>query len=379
MIIVAVEDGHQEHHSLELDNGELIPSWDAPSRVDFVKKALTDSCGKHSHSFVKASADPRNILQRVHSLEYVEFLRTAFTRWKEHNEDGGGVARGSSRTAMASVWPSAGQRRGRAPLCIEGQLGYYSFTSDCGITAATWQAALGSAATAMTAAQELLKLSRQSNNNGDAAVFALCRPPGHHAMRDRYGGYCYFNNACVAAQTLLDEGEAITRVLLLDVDYHHGNGSQDILYERSDVLFASLHADPAVEYPYFSGYKDETGKGVGLGMNRNVPLPLWTDFETYVAELDKCAAWALAMEPRVDAMVVSLGVDTFEGDPIGRFCFKQTDYSRLGTKLRSYGLPAVLVLEGGYISSSLGTNVASVITGFERGAGDSGSTATFAK
>jgi acetoin utilization deacetylase AcuC-like enzyme len=190
---------------------------------------------------------------------------------------------------------------------------------------------------------------------------ALTRPPGHHAGPDFFGGYCFLNNAALAAQALRDAGAQ--RVAVLDVDYHHGNGTQTIFYERADVLTVSLHGDPRTEYPFYLGHADERGAGSGEGFNLNLPLPAGTG----------CAAWRAALHEGLqaiarfapDALVVALGVDTFEGDPISRFTLASADYLTAGRDIAAARLPTVFTLEGGYAVAALGVNVVNVLEGFE--------------
>jgi acetoin utilization deacetylase AcuC-like enzyme len=177
------------------------------------------------------------------------------------------------------------------------------------------------------------------------------------------GGYCYLNNAAIAAQYLVDQGR--TPVAVLDVDYHHGNGTQEIFYDRGDVLFVSLHADPRVEYPYFLGYADERGTGEGLGSTRNYPLPFGTAWDTYAPALDAACQDIAAFGP--GALVVSLGVDTYEHDPISQFRLQTADFSAMGTRLAALRLPTLFVMEGGYAVENIGVNAVNVLTGYERG------------
>ena len=175
------------------------------------------------------------------------------------------------------------------------------------------------------------------------------------------GGYCFLNNAAVAAQTLLDQGAK--RVVVLDVDYHHGNGTQSIFYQRADVLFISIHGDPLTEYPFYLGHADERGEGAGLGFNLNLPLPAGSSVAKWFAALD--AACARISQYAPDALVVSLGLDTYVGDPISQFALATEDFSTLGRRLAGLGLPTALVLEGGYAATELGANALQVIHGFE--------------
>lgn len=195
------------------------------------------------------------------------------------------------------------------------------------------------------------------------AAFGLCRPPGHHAGADFFGGYCFLNNAAIAAEWLRDNGAG--RVAILDVDYHHGNGTQSIFYDRSDVMFLSIHADPMDEYPYFLGHADETGARAGTGFNQNWPLPLGTGWQEYAPALDDACRWITVFKP--DVVVVSLGLDCFEEDPISGFKFTSEDFLRLGQTLSRTGLPALFLMEGGYAVGALGTNCVNVLEGFEAG------------
>ena len=221
------------------------------------------------------------------------------------------------------------------------------------ISHGTWEAARAAADVALTGASQI--------KEGARAAFALCRPPGHHAARDLYGGYCFLNNAAIAAQYLRDAGAA--RVAILDVDFHHGNGTQDIFYDRPDVLYISLHGDPAEAFPYFSGFADETGTGAGAGFTLNLPLPPGTKFGAWQ---DALRAALLRIENfRADALVVSLGVDTFAEDPISFFRLQSADFSTYGRMIGASALPTLFVLEGGYAVGEIGVNVVNVLTGFE--------------
>jgi acetoin utilization deacetylase AcuC-like enzyme len=222
------------------------------------------------------------------------------------------------------------------------------------ITAGTWDAVQASADVALTGAQAIL--------DGAASAFALCRPPGHHAAAAAMGGYCYLNNAAIAAQYLRDHGCA--RVAVLDVDYHHGNGTQQIFYGRGDVLFLSLHADPRDEYPYFLGYADERGTGAGEETTFNYPLPFGTTWSGYGAALAEACAVIHRWCP--DALVVSLGVDTYEHDPISEFRLTRDDFPRLGAAIATLERPTLFVMEGGYAVDDIGINAVGVLQGFER-------------
>ncbi|MEM7140246.1 MAG: histone deacetylase family protein [Actinomycetota bacterium] len=341
-MLVVRSDAHRLHHGAELDRGEVIDSWEHPGRAEIVDAALAE-LGWPS---VEPAALDRALVERVHDPTYVGFLESAFTEWR--------AAGHTTDAAMAFAWPSRGG--GRRPDDIEGRLGWHSFAADCSITAGTWAAAASGAAMAHTAADLVA--------DGAAAAFARCRPPGHHATRDQFGGYCYLNNAAIAAQRLRDHGCAT--VAIVDVDYHHGNGTQEIFYDRADIAVASIHADPSTSFPFFAGHADETGTGAGAGATHNAPLPRDSDADTWFAALDDALSWVGQRGPA--ATVVSLGVDTFVGDPISSFRLATTDFDRIGARLRDLATPVVFVLEGGYATDALGENVSRVLTGYESAA-----------
>ncbi|HNW03257.1 MAG TPA: histone deacetylase family protein, partial [Burkholderiaceae bacterium] len=230
----------------------------------------------------------------------------------------------------------------------------FSFDAGSPLTSGTWVAAREGAFCALSAAHAVA--------DGARGAFSLSRPPGHHAGADFFGGYCFLNNAALAAQALRDRG--MKRVAVLDIDYHHGNGTQAIFYERPDVFFSSIHGDPYTEYPFFLGYADEKGSGAGLGCNQNLPLPRGTGFETWRSAL-RVALHEIATF-KADALVVSLGLDTFEGDPISGFHLKRDDYLRVGEDLADAGLPTIFVFEGGYAVAEVGVNAVNVLEGFQQ-------------
>jgi acetoin utilization deacetylase AcuC-like enzyme len=282
-------------------------------------------------------------VQRVHDEQFVQFLSSAWAEW---------AAAGNRGEAIPDCWPARRMTQ-RVPTGISGKLGYYAMAAETSISAGSWEAACAAADVALTAADLLRR--------GARAAFALCRPPGHHAARDLYGGYCFLNNAAIAAQYLRDQGAG--RVAILDVDFHHGNGTQDIFFDRADVLYASLHGDPAEAFPYFSGYADETGAGAGAGFNLNLPLPRATGFSSWSAAL--ATALRRIRDFAADALVISLGVDTFAGDPISFFKLQSADFSAYGRMIGACKLPTLFVFEGGYAVADVGVNTVNVLTGFE--------------
>jgi len=342
MRVVASADHVLHRPAAELSGSAFVPPWECPERWERVATALLAT--GHPIEAPDAAVDPA-LTARVHAPDYLDFLANAWPRWR----DSGGIG-----DALPSVF-AVRRTSERVPGHIDGQLGHYAFAMDVAITAGSWQAALSSAACADTA--------RRRVSGGERAAFALCRPPGHHAARDLYGGYCFLNNAAIAAQGLLDDGA--TRVAVIDVDFHHGNGTQDIFYARDDVLFASLHGDPSLAFPYVLGHADETGSGAGEGFNLNLPLPHGCAAERWHATLD--AACRRVQEAGAQALVVSLGVDAFHADPISFFALRTGDFTRCGARLAALGLPTVLVMEGGYALEAIGANVAATLAGFESG------------
>jgi acetoin utilization deacetylase AcuC-like enzyme len=186
----------------------------------------------------------------------------------------------------------------------------------------------------------------------------LCRPPGHHAGKANCAGYCYVNNAAVAANWL----SKIGKTAILDIDYHAGNGTQEIFYERADVFTISIHADPDFEYPYYLGYADETGTGAGLGFHRNFPLPAGTDDNAYIETINKAASLIADYKPSF--LVISAGMDLFEGDPLGKFKVTRTGIHQIGKKIATLSLPTLVVMEGGYNNAALGENIVSLLENF---------------
>ena len=326
----------------EISDGELKPAVEIPSRAEFVLKAIRE---RELGDIIEPEDFGMRPLRRVHKPDYLDFLESFWQRWTEA---------GRSKEAFPFVWPVRTLRSDLAPDHIDGLLGRYSMDAGTPIGAGTYAAAKASANTALTAAQ-LVK-------SGERSVFALCRPPGHHCGPDFYGGYCFLNNPAIAAQWLRDEG--MDRVAIFDVDYHHGNGTQSIFYDRSDVLFLSIHADPKAEYPYFLGHADETGENAGTGFTQNWPLPLGTDWDSYVSSLEEACRWLGVFRP--DVLIVSLGMDCYEHDPISGFKFKSEDFTKLGRRLAGVGVPTVFLMEGGYAVDALGTNCVNVLEGFEK-------------
>lgn len=332
---------HQHRGEREFYRGALVPCFEKPERADWVLQQLQS---RQVGQVLPTTDHGDAPLHRVHTADYLDFLAHAWEEW---------TALGQSGDILPSVWPIRGFRHDRVPCNFTGRLGLHSFDSGTPMTAGTWAAARQGAQCALSAQAAVAA--------GARAAFSLSRPPGHHAGPDFFGGYCFLNNAAIAAQALRDKGAE--RVALLDVDFHHGNGTQSIFYERSDVLFLSIHGDPLTEYPFYLGHADETGAGPGRGFNQNYPLAAGSDNDTWFAALEAASQRIRAHRP--DALVVSLGVDTFAGDPISKFQFRTTEYQRLGQALARLHLPTVFILEGGYAVAEIGENVAEVLIAFQ--------------
>ena len=348
-MLTFASDAHRQHHPRQPfhDQGRLIDPPEVPERAERIRAAIVDA---GIGPIVAPDEHGLEPVRRVHTADYVEFLEHAFTRWR--------AATGAPVDAEAVPYarPIRGQPLAGLHHPIEA-LGWFSHDNDA-ILAGTWAAARGAVDVTMSA-------WRAVADGAAAAVYALARPPGHHAAADSYAGYCFLNNAAIAAAAWAERG---ARVAILDVDYHHGNGTQQIFAARSDVCFVSLHADPAHEYPFFSGYADEHGVGPGEGCTRNFPLPLGTAWDAYAPALDAAAAVIRQYGP--DGLVVSLGVDTAAED-YDTFQLAGPDFARMGETIGTLGLPTVLVQEGGYDLGVIGRNVVSVLRGVEDANGSS--------
>jgi acetoin utilization deacetylase AcuC-like enzyme len=341
LIVSADQALHNPPH--EVLYGALVPIYESPVRAEMIQTAL-------EQANIGTIIEPRRFgiepIRAVHSDDYLEYLEHSYERW---------VAAGGSPEAvlpetLAVRW--MGPRTSTNPIA---QAGYYAFDMSAPIVAGTYRAARSAADAALTGAALL--------REGQRFAYALCRPPGHHAGRDLCGGYCFLNNAAIAAEDLLRNTPNTSRVAIIDIDYHHGNGTQQIFYERDDVLFVSIHADPVREYPYFTGFADERGASAGLGTTLNIPLAAGVDDRTYLDALDVALAAIRSFEPQF--VVVSAGFDTFGGDPLGDFALSAAAYPQIGRRIAALGLPTLVLQEGGYAVEALGTNVVGLLRGLE--------------
>jgi acetoin utilization deacetylase AcuC-like enzyme len=339
---------HARHHAPhEFIDGRLIPAFETPARATIIHDAIaTAGFGP--------IVPPRRFddapIHAIHDAAYLQFLATIYERW---------VAAGGNPEA---VIPSTMAVRWMAAPCDDALAapGYYMFDGSAPITAHTWTAARSSAEVALTAAGLLCE--------GQPAVYALCRPPGHHAGSDLGGGYCYLNNAAIATELLRSNSGA--PVAILDIDFHHGNGTQQIFYRRADVLVVSIHGDPASNYPYFAGHAAETGDGAGRGYNLNLPIATRASDARYLEVLETALERVRSHAPRY--LVVSTGFDTFGGDPVAEngmgFDLTVGVYAEIGARIAALGLPTLFVQEGGYAVAALGENAVMLLRGFAHNA-----------
>jgi acetoin utilization deacetylase AcuC-like enzyme len=320
----------------ELHNGAFVPYAEHPGRAEAILAALGPVEAPRDHGEAP--------LLRVHTRPYLDFLKSAWAKWRGAGRPG---------DAAGYVWPVVRRR----PLDldrIDARLGQYSIDASTPIAEGSWLSAYWSVQSALSGLDAVLA--------GERAAFALCRPPGHHAGADYMGGYCYLNAAAIEAAIAAGR----RRVAILDIDYHHGNGTQDIFYARGDVLFVSIHADPSTDYPFYWGHADETGEGDGEGATLNLPLPRGTALEDFERALGR--ALGRIEEFGAGLLVCSFGADTFRGDPISFFEIETDDYPLIARRIASLGLPTLIVMEGGYAVDALGANVAAFLGGFaERG------------
>lgn len=332
-------DDRQRAHDpkMFMANGVRLPNPEQPARIG-VLKAGAEAAGC---TFAAPGDHGMGPIAALHSPEYLVFLQTIHGRWSR--------IEGASDEVIPNIHPD--RRSASYPRSAVGQAGFHQADTACPIAAGTWDAAYWSAQTALSATDAVL--------GGESAAYALCRPPGHHAFADLAGGFCFLNNSAIAAGALLRAGR---RPAILDVDVHHGNGTQGLFYARADVLTVSIHADPVRFYPFFWGHAHERGHGAGLGCNLNLPLARGTNDAAYLEALDTALSRIRAFG--ADALVVALGLDAHEGDPFRGFRVTTPGFARIASRIAGLGLPAVIVQEGGYLQPALGENLRSFLEGF---------------
>lgn len=336
MIVITTEHAAHDPNRFTLPT-DTRPYWEVPARADTLLAAIS-AAGIGSKPARDHGLAP---IARIHDADYLRFLQTAFARWQ---------AAGNAAPILRA--PAYAVRHGgRCPEAVAGQAGWYLSSVTAPIVAATFTAAVGSAHAAIDAADVVL--------SGQKIAYALCRPPGHHAHTDMAGGFCYLNNVAIAAQRMLDAGTG--PLAILDFDVHHGNGTQQIFYERDDVFYASVHGDPAGLYPWFAGYADETGQGRGAGWNLNLPLPASTRNQGFAAATGK--ALDVIATKRPAALLISLGFDAQDGDPAANLSVDAEGFAEVGRQIAALNLPTVLVQEGGYLVERLAPNLTAFLTG----------------
>lgn len=340
---------HRLHHpQQEFESSRFQPPHEHPGRAEIIRAALA---ADERFEFIAPDDWGTDPIEAVHDPGLVRFLEAA---WLEYRR-----AHGEVHDVVPDVFAldrlRAGMGPGREPVDIGARLGYWCYETTTPLTRTTYDAARSAVDVALTATRAVLA--------GASAAYGLCRPPGHHASRSLYGGYCFFNNAAVAAHHVA--ASTGTRVSILDVDYHHGNGTQQIFYERDDVQFVSLHGDPVRAYPYHTGFADETGAGAGLGSTLNLPLAARTPPEQYLERLGEACTAIERFAPSL--LVVSLGVDTYEHDPISDLALTTDSFEMCGRRVAGLGLPTVVLQEGGYADEQLGENVRRWLIGLDDG------------
>ena len=334
---------HDPEH--EIESSGLQPPFEHPGRAEAIRAALVaDGAFEIAEPHDWGTAP----IEAVHDPGLVRFLASAWEEYQREVRPAHDVV--PDVFALSGLRAGMGVGRGE-PATVGARLGWWCFETTTPLTAGTYAAARSAVDCALSASRAVL--------DGASVAYGLCRPPGHHATRSLYGGYCFFNNAAIAATFLAAESGG--RVAVLDVDYHHGNGTQQIFYARDDVAFVSLHGDPVRAYPYHTGFADETGAGRGSGSTCNLPLPAGTDDDAYLAALDQALAAVAAVDPAV--VVVSLGVDTYAGDPMCDLAVSTEGFGHCGRAVAALGRPLVVLQEGGYADDALGANVAAWLTG----------------
>ncbi|HKY53141.1 MAG TPA: histone deacetylase family protein [Anaerolineales bacterium] len=320
------------------DGGLRTPYLENSDRMDRILNSLKNTAWAEILEPTDFGLEP---IYEVHDKEYMDFLASCWTEWLDTDPQDPSVL-------LPATF--ALRRHPQKPASLLGRAGYYMMDLSACIVEGTFQAALASANCALSAAQSLV--------DGQWSTFALCRPPGHHAGKDYAAGYCFINNASVAANWLSSKG----KVALLDIDYHCGNGTQDIFYDRDDVLTISLHADPNDEYPYYAGYANETGTGKGLGFHKNFPLEMDTDDEQYLASLGEALRLIRKFEPRY--LVLSAGMDIYADDPLGKIKVTTEGIGEIAKRIAALDLPTAIIMEGGYNNDALGKNIINLLGAF---------------
>lgn len=336
-----LDERQRDHDPMHfMANGRVLPNPEQPERITVLRSGAI-AAGCNFEAPVDAGLGP---IAAVHTAEYLTFLQTIYTRWRRID--------GAGEEVIPNIHPA--NRTDSYPKSAVGQAGFHQADSACPIASGTWESAYWSAQSAVSGADSLV--------NGAPVTYVLSRPPGHHAYADLAGGFCFLNNAAIAAKRLSAKG---LRTAIVDIDVHHGNGTQGIFYDRDEVLTVSIHADPARFYPFFWGHAHERGRGPGLGYNLNLPLERGSNDDVFLATLDMALKRVLAFG--TDTLVIALGLDAHIDDPFKGLAVTTPGFERIGAALASLKLPTLFVQEGGYLSDELGANLTSVLGGFQGG------------
>jgi len=331
----------------EVQYGIPMPIYEVPARVESIRAALlADS----DFSFTGPAGHGLGPVTAVHDEGLVRFLAESWSLWRKQGGAGGAMPPQFLPDTVLHPALREGMGPAREPSAAVGRIGYWCWETMTPLVVGSYQAALVAVDVALTAADLLLA--------GDGAVYGLARPPGHHCPRAAFGGYGLLNYSAAAIAYL---AERVGRVAVLDVDYHHGNGTQQIFYQRADVLYVSLHADPDRAYPYFIGWADERGAGAGEGFTLNLPLPAGCTNDDYLMALDTALERIAGHNAAV--LVVSLGLDTYGQDPIADFALSTDVYHEVGRRVAGLGLPTLVLQEGGYFVEKLGENARTWLRG----------------
>lgn len=340
MLKVIFDGGHRLHDpEFFLVRGKILKSTEQPERAERLLEGVS-RCGFEVTAPEDFGEKPRHA---IHTDRYLNFLENAHSQWRELGNSSGEVISNIHPLSQPANYPDG----------IVGRAGWHMADTACPLGEHTFAAACGSANSALTATQQVL--------DGDRFAYALCRPPGHHAYADIAGGFCFLNNVAIAAQHALESEKLKShkRVAILDVDVHHGNGTQGIFYNRADVLTVSIHADPHHFYPFFWGHANETGLDEGQGYNINLPLAIGSGDDVFIAALQKAREQIEKFDPGI--LLIALGLDASESDPLRGLSVTTDGFGRIGDAIADFGLPTVFVQEGGYLSDVLGNNLAAVL------------------
>jgi acetoin utilization deacetylase AcuC-like enzyme len=336
---------YTEKHKLHntdnvMHEGHPFVTDEIPQRVDILLDAISSA---QIGSFLQPADHGIEPILATHDRDYVRFLQSVYEESKSYYH----------QAEPVFTWTFATRFSGQKPKSFLGLKGYYAFGWGSPILEGTWEAAYWSVQCALTAADLVLK--------GESSSYALCRPPGHHAASDLYGGFCYLNNIAIATRYIQSKMKA-ARIAILDIDFHHGNGTQSIFYTDPSVLYCSLHADPDIEYPFYWGRTDEVGEGPGEGFNHNWPLPLGTEDTLYLETLNEAMQMIDKFSP--DYLMISAGFDIVEGDTVGGFCISRDGVCQIAGQIASLNLPTVIVQEGGYNLERLGGDASAFLDHF---------------